>query len=203
MPQFHSYTPADGHGLPHDPFKAIVAPRPIGWISSQSEDGRVNLAPYSFFNALCDTPPIVGFSSSGWKDSTQFISETREFVFNLATRRLAEAMNQTSGNYPRGVSEFGEAGLTPLPSDRVAPPRVGEAAAALECKVIDIIRLTNAAGMNSNNYLVLGEVVRVHIDRAFLDDGLFDIVAAGSIARCGYRDYAEVTEVFTMTRPVV
>ncbi len=203
MPQFHSYSPADGHGLPHDPFKAIVAPRPIGWISSKSKDGVLNLAPYSFFNALCEKPPILGFSSNSWKDSTQNISETGEFVFNLATRRLAEPMNQSSGTYDAGISEFEKAGLTPARSDLVEVPRVAEAAAAMECKLIEIKRLTTAAGADTNNYLVLGEVVRVHIDQEFLRDGLFDIAAAGSIARCGYRDYAEVTEVFAMTRPEV
>src|SRR5262245_52108109 len=124
MSEHHFYEPRHGHGLPHDPFKAIVAPRPIGWISTVDVDGRPNLAPYSFFNAFCESPPMVGFSSGGRKDSQRNAEATGEFVFNLATRRQAEAMNLTSAPLPVGVSEFDAAGLTALPSRLVRPPRV-------------------------------------------------------------------------------
>src|SRR6185312_2406434 len=139
MSDFHFYEPRRGHGLPHDPFKAIVAPRPIGWISSIDSTGRVNLAPYSFFNAFCEAPPIIGFSSGGRKDSQRNAEETGEFVFNLATRRQAEAMNRTSAPLPHGVSEFEVAGLTAAASRLVKPPRVADAPAALECKLVLVL----------------------------------------------------------------
>ena len=197
----HFYEPKDGHRLPHDPFKAIVAPRPIGWISTVDADGRPNLAPYSFFNAFCENPPVVGFCSSGRKDSQRNIEETGEFVFNLATRRQAEAMNQTSAALPHGVSEFKAAGLRAAPSRLIRPPQVADAPAALECKLLLILPVKDLDGKLTPNTLILGQVVGVHIDAAYLKDGLFDIVAAGTIARCGYRgDYIEVTRVFEMLR---
>lgn len=202
MNEYHFYEPKNGHRLPHDPFKAIVAPRPIGWISSVDAQGRVNLAPYSFFNAFCDSPPVVGFSSSGRKDSQRNIEETGEFVANLATRRHAEAMNRTSAPFPHGVNEFEAAGLTAAPSRLVRPPRVADAPAALECKLLLALPIKDLDGTPTPNTLILGQVVGVHIDPTFLKDGLFDIAAAGTIARCGYRgDYAEVTRVFEMLRP--
>ena len=127
----HFYDPAQGHGLKHDPFKAIVAPRPVGWISTQDREGRINLAPYSYFNAFCDRPPMVGFCSAGWKDSIANVEATGEFVWNLATRPLAEQMNLSSGAFPHEVDEMALAGLTPAPSRKVAPPRVAETPAAL------------------------------------------------------------------------
>jgi flavin reductase (DIM6/NTAB) family NADH-FMN oxidoreductase RutF len=195
------YEPAKGHGLPHDPFKAIVAPRPIGWISSRSRDGALNLAPYSFFNAFSSHPLLVWFSSEGEKDSATFAAETGEFVVNLVGRTLAEKMNASAVDAPRGVSEFGYAGLTPAPSRLVAPPRVAEAPAALECKVTEIFRPKALDGSASRSVVVAGEVVGVHIDDAMLTDGLFDAVKAGNVARLGYMDYAAVTEVFSMRRP--
>lgn len=195
------YEPSRGHGLPHDPFKAIVAPRPIGWISSLAADGSVNLAPYSFFNALGSHPHLVMFSSEGEKDSATFARETGEFVANLVTRDLAEKMNRTSIDAPRGISEFEHAGLTMVPSTLVAPPRVGEAHAALECKVTEWLEPKGFDGRPSGNIVVFGEVVGVHIDDAMLTDGLFDIVRAGNTARLGYMDYASVTETFQMRRP--
>jgi flavin reductase (DIM6/NTAB) family NADH-FMN oxidoreductase RutF len=196
------YEPRHGHGLPHDPFKAIVAPRPIGWISTVDAEGRPNLAPYSFFNAFCESPPMVGFSSGGRKDSLSNAEATGEFVFNLATRRQAEAMNLSSAPFPPGVSEFEAAGLTPLPSRLVRPPRVAGAPAALECKVVLILPLKDLDGNRTTSTLVLGQAVGVHIDRAYLEDGMFDMVAAGTIARCGYRgDYAQVAALFEMLRP--
>ena len=202
MGDTHFYEPKDGHRLPHDPFKAIVAPRPIGWISTVDAQGRPNLAPYSFFNAFCESPPIVGFSSSGRKDSQSNAEETGEFVVNLATRRQAEAMNRTSVALPHGVNEFEAAGLRVATSRLVRPPRVADAPAALECRLLLTLPITDLDGKPTPNTLILGQVIGIHIDPAFLEDGLFDIVAAGTIARCGYRgDYAEVTRVFEMLRP--
>jgi flavin reductase (DIM6/NTAB) family NADH-FMN oxidoreductase RutF len=195
------YEPAKGHGLPHDPFKAIVAPRPIGWISSKSREGALNLAPYSFFNAFSTHPFLVWFSSEGEKDSVVFASATGEFVVNLVGRKLVEKMNASAVDAPRGVSEFGYAGLTPAPSRLVAPPRVAEAPAALECKVTEIFRPKALDGSTSHSVVVAGEVVGVHIDEEMLTDGLFDAVKAGNVARLGYMDYAAVTEVFSMRRP--
>lgn len=195
------YEPAKGHGLPHDPFKAIVAPRPIGWISSLGEDGAVNLAPYSFFNALSTHPHLVMFSSEGEKDSVTFARETGEFVANLVSRDLAEKMNASAVDAPRGVSEFGYAGLTPEPSRLVKPPRVREALAALECKVTEIIEPKALDGRAGDRFVVFGEVVGVYIDEAALTDGLFDIVKAGTVSRLGYMDYASITGTFQMRRP--
>ena len=204
MPDFHFYEPRLGHSLPHDPFKAIVAPRPIGWISTVDPAGRVNLAPYSFFNAFCDVPPIVGFSSMTRKDSQRNIEATGEFVANLATRRHAEAVNLTSGAFPPEVNEMEHAGLAAAPSRLVKPPRVADAPAALECKLLTVLPLKDLDGRPTTNTLILGQVVGVHIDRAFLKDGLFDMTQARTIARCGYRgDYAEVTSLFEILRPVV
>jgi len=202
MPDFHFYEPSKGHGLAHDPFKAIVAPRPIGWISSCDREGRVNLAPYSFFNAVCDQPPMVMFSSSGWKDSVANISATGEFVCNLVTRALGEKMNLTSANLPHGVSEFEFAGLESAPSRMVSPPRVAGAPAALECKLVQIVQLRTVDGEEVPQYLTIGQVVGVHIDRAFLTDGLFDLLATHPIQRAGYAaDYTEATTGFKMKRP--
>jgi len=196
------YEPRKGHGLPHDPFKAIVAPRPIGWISSVDAQGRPNLAPYSFFNAFASFPPIVGFSSEGRKDSVDNVEATGEFVCNLVTMDLAEAMNATSAGVAHGVDEMHLAGLAAAPSTVVRPPRVAAAAAALECRLVRVIRLAGADGVALDNWLVLGEVVGVHINDRFLVDGRFDTAAARPVARCGYRgDYAVVTQLFEMLRP--
>jgi len=195
------YEPVKGHGLPHDPFKAIVAPRPIGWISTVSGQGEVNLAPYSFFNAISSKPPLVMFSSDGDKHSTTFIRETGEFVVNLVGNTLAKKMNASAVDAPRGVSEFGYAGLTSAPSRLVAPPRVAEAPAALECKATEIFRPKTIDGEASENVVVIGQVVGVHIDDAMLTDGLFDVVKAGNVSRLGYMDYLTVTETFAMRRP--
>ena len=202
MSEFHFYEPRHGHRLPHDPFKAIVAPRPIGWISTADPDGRVNLAPYSFFNAFCDSPPVVGFSSSGRKDTQRNVEGTGEFVFNLATKKHAEAMNLSSAPFPHGVNEFEKAGLVAAPSRVVKPPRVADVPAALECKLLLVLPLTDLDGRPTPNTLILGQVVGVHIDPAFLADGLFDTAAARPLARCRYlADYAEVTHLLEMPRP--
>jgi len=194
-------TQTNGHGLPHDPFKAIVAPRPIGWISSLGADGSVNLAPYSFFNAFSSRPPIVGFASEGPKDSVSFIAETREFVCNLVTFDLRNEMNATSAPLPRGTSEFIHAGLETAPSTLVKPPRVKASPVSLECKLVEIKELTDSDCNSVNSFLVLGHVVGIYINEAYIKEGRFDIVAAGTIARCGYTYYAVVDDLFSITRP--
>jgi flavin reductase (DIM6/NTAB) family NADH-FMN oxidoreductase RutF len=200
----HFYEPRLGHGLPHDPFKAIVAPRPIGWITTVDADGRVNLAPYSFFNAFNSNPPIVGFASEGRKDSLRNVEATGEFVCNLATRPLAEVMNRCSAPLPQGESEMDFAGIESAPSRLVKPPRVANTPAALECRVLQIVAMKDLEGREVNTHLVLGQVVGVHIDRAYLKDGVFDTKAARPIGRCGYRgDYAEAGEMFEMIRPTL
>ena len=200
----HFYEPRQGHGLPHDPFNAIVGPRPIGWISSLSASGVRNLAPYSFFNAFNYVPPIVGFASIGAKDTLRNVQETGEFVWNLATRPLAEAMNASCAAVGPEVDEFALAGLTPTPSRLVAAPRVAESPVAFECKVTQIIQLQQASGETVPTWLVLGEVVGVHIAAASLKDGVYDTAAAGHILRGGGpADYFSVgpEQLFQMHRP--
>ncbi len=205
MSAIHSYDPKAGHGLKHDPLNAIIAPRPIGWISTISAAGVRNLAPYSFFNAFNYRPPIIGFSSTGWKDSVRNIEETGEFVWNLATRPLAQAVNASSAMVPDHVDEFALAGVTPAPSQKVAAPRVAESPVAFECRLTQLIRLTDAEGAPLDAWLTLGEVVMVHIDQALLVDGVYDTVAAEPILRAGGpADYFGVSEAhkFQMRRPV-
>ena len=200
----HSYEPRLGHGLPHDPFNAIVGPRPIGWISTRSGSGVNNLAPYSFFNAFNYVPPIIGFASIGYKDTLRNIEETGEFVWNLTTRALAEAMNQSCASVGPEVSEFALAGLTPLASTVVAPPRVAESPVTFECKRTQIVQLQGADGAQVETWLVLGEVVAVHIDKALLKDGVYDTAAAGHVLRGGGpADYFTVgpEQLFRMHRP--
>ena len=187
--------------LPHDPFKAIVAPRPIGWITSISLKGEVNLAPYSFFNGVNSRPNLVMFGSEGFKDSVTNIAETGEFVCNLATWDLREAMNATSAPLAHGVNEMERAGLAPAPSQIVKPPRVATAPCALECKLIQVVAMTTAAGQPVDCHVVFGEVVGVHIDDRFIVDGRLDTAALKPIARCGYDQYAVVDSLFSMTRP--
>ena len=188
--------------LPHDPFKAIIAPRPIGWISTRAKDGRVNLAPYSFFNAFASVEaPIVGFSSEGFKDSAAFAEESGEFVFNLASFDLMREMSETSAPLPRGSSEFAHAGLEMAPCRLVAAPRVARAHASLECKVTQILRLKSHRGDDLNNHLVIGEVVAFHLDDAMIRDGRFDTAAAAPLARCGYQDYAVADRMIALARP--
>lgn len=195
------YEPRNGHGLPHDPFKAIVAPRPIGWISSISTKGEVNLAPYSYFNGVMSRPPVVMFSSEGRKDSLAFIRETGEFVCNLATWDLREAMNVTSAPVVRGVNEMQKAGLEAAPSRIVRPPRVKASPCTLECKLLQIVSPDDTEGKPLDCHIVLGQVVGVHIDESFLKDGLLDTAAMRTIARCGYHNYAVVESQFAMIRP--
>jgi flavin reductase (DIM6/NTAB) family NADH-FMN oxidoreductase RutF len=198
------YDPAAGHGLPHDPFKAIVAPRLIGWVSTRSATGRLNLAPYSFFGAFASFPPIIGFCSEGRKDSLRNIEETHEFVWNLATRPLAEQMNRTSASVAPEVDEFELAGLTPVAGRNVSVPRVAESPAALECRLLQITQLHDLRGKPTDNWLALGQVVGVHIQKTYLKDGLFDTRAAQPILRAGYLgDYAQIGEIFQMFRPTL
>ena len=189
------------HGLPHDPFKAIVAPRPIGWISSIDKAGHINLAPYSFFNGVATFPPMVMFASDGFKDSVRNIGETMEFVCNLATWDLRDAMNKSSESVPHGVNEFELAGLTQAPSKLVAPPRVAEAPCALECKATQIVQMKGPDSSPRDNYVAFGEVVGIHIDEKYIKNGILDAALMKPIARLGYRDYSVVTELFQMTRP--
>jgi flavin reductase (DIM6/NTAB) family NADH-FMN oxidoreductase RutF len=195
------YEPRHGHGLPHDPIKAIVAPRPIGWISTLDAAGRPNLAPYSYFNMVHNRPPMVAFGSAGLKHSAANALTTREFVFNLATRPLFAAMNASSGELPGGSSEFEAAGLAAAPSRMVRPPRVAESPAALECRVVQAMELTDLEGRPTDGFLVIGQVVGIYIGDRFLVGGRFDTVAAQTIARCGYRDYTQVTQMFEVLRP--
>jgi flavin reductase (DIM6/NTAB) family NADH-FMN oxidoreductase RutF len=198
------YEPSQGHGLPHNPFNAIIGPRPIGWIATRGKDGRLNLAPYSFFNAFAYTPPIIGFASTGAKDTLRNARETGEFVWNLATRELATQMNQTSATVAPEVSEFELAGLTPLPATRVAAPRVAESPVAMECRVTQIVQLADTGGSLMPNWVVFGEVVAVHIARRLLVNGVYDTAAAHPILRAGGLDcYAEISPpvMFKMSRP--
>jgi flavin reductase (DIM6/NTAB) family NADH-FMN oxidoreductase RutF len=200
----HFYEPRNGHGLPHDPFNAIVGPRPIGWISSHSSEGILNLAPYSFFNAFNYIPPIVGFASIGAKDSLRNIEATGEFVWNLATRPLAEQMNQTCAAVGPEVDEFALASLSPAASRVIGVPRVAESPVSFECRRTQIIQLQRADGEKVPTWLVLGEVVGVHIDRASLKDGIYDTAAAGHILRGGGpADYFTLgpEQLFRMFRP--
>ena len=202
--EIHTYEPRLGHGLPHDPFNAIVGPRPIGWISTQSAAGALNLAPYSFFNAFNYVPPIVGFASIGAKDTLRNIEATGEFVWNLATHDLADAMNQSCAAVPPEVSEFELAGLTPLASEKVRPPRVAESPVTFECRSTQIVQLQGIDGEKVPTWLVLGEVVAVHIAKALLKDGVYDTAGAGHILRGGGpADYFTVgpEQLFKMYRP--
>ncbi len=197
------YQPKDGHGLPHNPFKAIVSPRPIAWISTLDKNGRANLAPYSFFNAMADSPPMVVFGSTGtkpdqpqYKDTMANIRETGEFVVNIVSYALKDAMNITSGNLPADVDEFAAAGLEKADSQVVQPPRVAAAPAALECKLFKFVDL-----IAENSAMVIGEVVGIHMADSSIVNGMFDITTYQPLARLGYKDYARVTDVFPLERP--
>ncbi len=203
-PPMYFYEPATGHGLPHDPFNAIVAPRPIGWISSLGPDGVANLAPYSFFNGFNYHPPIIGFSSIGSKDSLRNIEASGEFAWNLVTRPLAEAMNASSATVPASVDEFVLAGVTPAASRLIKAPRVAESAVSFECRLSQIVQLQSAAGEKITSWLVLGEVVGVHIAPWTLNEGIYDTAASGHIMRGGGpADYFSIgpEQLLRMKRP--
>lgn len=195
-------TSTNQHGLAHDPFKAIVVPRPIGWIGTKGRDGSLNLSPYSFFNAVGDRPKLVMFySSSETKHSTRNAEETGVFTCSFVSRDLVEAANASSVDVPYGVNEFEIAGLTSVFGRLVDAPYVGEALAALECRVTDIVRLRTVDGDSTNNVMVVGQVMGIHIDERIIRDGLLDMSLARPVARMGYFDYAEASEVFAMRRP--
>ncbi len=196
------YTEDEGHApLPFDPFKAIIAPRPIGWISTMDLQGRRNLAPYSFFNAVSSRPNMIGFSSDSFKHSPRNARDTGEFVFSLATLPLLEQMNRTSEEVEDGVDEFELAGLAAAPSRLVQPPRVAAAPAALECKLISCTELHDLDGKPTDRWWVVGQVVATYVHDDFLREGRFDTAGAQPLGRCGYRDYAAVTELFELLRP--
>lgn len=197
------YVPKDGHNLPHNPFNAIVSPRPIGWIATRGADGQDNLAPYSFFNAVAYEPPQVMFASTsakpdrdGTKDSVANIRETGVFAINIVEYAMRDAMNQTSGPWDRATDEFALAGITKAECETIACARVANAPATLECKLTQIVTLPGAA-----NFAVFGEVIGVHIRDNCLVDGLFDVTTFHPLSRLGYRDYTAVREVFSLTRP--
>jgi flavin reductase (DIM6/NTAB) family NADH-FMN oxidoreductase RutF len=200
----HFYEPSLGHGLAHDPFNAIVGPRPIGWIASHDAAGTLNLAPYSFFNAFNYQPPIIGFSSVGRKDTVRNLVAAREFTWNLVTRPLAAAMNATSAAVPADVDEFALAGLRPADSRLVGVPRVAESPVSFECRATQIIQLTTLTGEAVPTWLTLGQVIGVHIARHLIHDGVYDTAAAEPILRGGGpADYFEVRpeNLFRMARP--
>lgn len=189
------YRPEDGHGLPHNPFTAIVAPRPIGWIATRCATGD-NLAPYSFFNAVAYDPPQVMFASTGRKDSLANIESVGVFAVNIVGYALRDAMNVTSGSYPPGSDEFALAGLDKAECQTIDCPRVAAAPATLECRLTEVVTLKG-----KGNFLILGEVTGIHISDDCLSAGRFDVTRYQPLARGGYKDYSVVREVFEMTRP--
>lgn len=198
------YEPRLGHQLPHDPFNAIVGPRPIGWVSSQSADGILNLAPYSFFNAFNYIPPLIGFSSIGRKDSLNNIEATGEFVWNLVTRPQVEAMNQTCIAVPPEVNEFEISGLTTAPSRLVKVPRVAESPVSFECRCTQILQMQNLQGESLQTWMVFGEVIGVHIDKKLLNNGIYDTANAQHVLRGGGpADYFSIgpEQLFKLHRP--
>ena len=202
--RFHSYEPRSGHGLAHDPFNAIVGPRPIGWISTRSAAGVVNLAPYSFFNAFNYVPPIIGFASIGAKDTLRNIEETGEFVWNLVTRPLAEQMNQTCAPVGPEVNEFELAGLVSGPCSQVAVPRVAASPVVFECRKTQVLQLQGVDGKQVATWLVLGEVVAVHIAKHLLKDGVYQTAESETVLRGGGpADYFQVgpEQLFRLWRP--
>ena len=197
------YRPADGHGLPHNPFNAVVTPRPIGWISTRGATGADNLAPYSFFNAVAYVPPQVMFASTtakedrgDTKDSVANIRETGVFAVNIVEFAMRDVMNQTSGPWDRGVDEFFLAGIDKAACSEIDCPRVAGAPATLECRMTQIVPLAGAA-----NFAVFGEVIGVHLRDDCIVDGAFDVTRFNPLARLGYRDYSVVREVFSLSRP--
>jgi flavin reductase (DIM6/NTAB) family NADH-FMN oxidoreductase RutF len=204
MNDHHFYEPRHGHGLAHDPFNSIVGPRPIGWISTCNPEGRPNLAPYSFFNAFNYVPPIIGFSSVGAKDTLRNVQATGEFVWNLVSQPLAEAMNQTSAAAAPEVDEFALAGLASASSRLVRPPRVAESPVAFECRVTQVVQLQGADGAPVDTWMVFGEVIAVHIQRRLIVDGIYDTALAEPVMRGGGpADYFTIgaAQRFRMARP--
>ena len=201
---FYFYETQNGHGLPHDPFKAIVGPRPIGWIGSTSLEGINNLAPYSFFNAINSDPPMIGFTSTGYKDSVKNIAQTSEFTWNLVTKPLVEAMNMSCASVPPNVDEFELAQLTPAPSKIIKAPRVLASPVSFECKLSEIIQLKDTNKEALESWFVIGHVVAVHILQSALQDGLYDTASMQHVMRGGGpADYFTVgpEQLFKLYRP--
>ena len=201
------YEPKDGHGLPHNPFKSLIVPRPIGWISTVSADGIANLAPFSFFNGVSDSPPAVMFAANGrinqgrLKDTLTNVEATGEFVVNLATEALSDEMNATSASVDPEVDEFALAGLTATPSRIVKPPRVAQSPAQLECRYLQTVDLASS-DPDIRNAVVLGEVIGIHIaDEALTAEGRVDTALMRPLARLGYMEYTVVEKVFSLDRP--
>jgi len=195
------YEASEGHGLAYDPFKAIIAPRPIGWISTLASDGTPNLAPYSFFNALASTTPILMFSSETLKDSATNARDTGEFAFSLATTALQNEMNISSDTVDASENEYSNAGLAMAACKKISTPRVANSPASMECVTLSVEQLKNKDKQVIDVFMVIGQVVGIHINDAFIKDGRFDTAAASPLARCGYRDYASVDSVFELMRP--
>jgi flavin reductase (DIM6/NTAB) family NADH-FMN oxidoreductase RutF len=198
------YEPKSGHQLKHDPFNSIVGPRPIGWISSKSSDGVLNLAPYSFFNAFNYVPPIIGFASIGRKDSLNNIEATGEFVWNLVTQPQVEAMNQTCKAVPPEVSEFDIAGLSTAPSKIVSVPRVAESPVSFECRCTQILQLKTLEGNSVETWVVFGEVIGIHIEERLISTGIYDTATAQHVMRGGGpADYFSIgpEQLFKIYRP--
>lgn len=189
------YRPAQGHGLPHNPFNAIVTPRPIGWISTRGSKGD-NLAPYSFFNAAAYSPPQVTFASTGVKDSLTNIRDTRVFAVNVVAEAMFHAMSATSADLAPEIDEFAHAGVAKADCTTIPCPRVADAPATLECELIDIITLRGR-----NNFLILGEVTGIHLRDDCLIEGRFDVTRFNPVARLGYRDYTIVRDLVELRRP--
>lgn len=195
-------TDTNQHGMPHDPFKAIVAPRPIGWIGSKGKDGTLNLSPYSFFNAVSDKPKLVMFSSSGQKDSLRNVRETGVFTASLVSRHLVDHMNASSAPVDYAVNEFELAGLTAKNGEVVDAPFVSEALAALECRVTQIVQPTDIHGEHAESWVVFGQVMGIHLAENIIRDGRIDMSLARPVARMGYMDYADGgSDVFQLARP--
>lgn len=194
-------TETNAHGLAHDPFKAIVAPRPIGWIGTKGRDGNRNLSPYSFFNAVGDRPKLVMFSSSGRKDSLRNVEETGVFTASFVSRTLLDRMNASSAPVSYETDEFDLAGLTAAPGRLIDAPYVGEAVAALECRVTQVMTLADMHGAPTDSHAVFGQVVGIHIDESSIHNGRFDLAIADPIMRLGYMDYAGIGPVFELQRP--
>lgn len=197
------YEPKNGHGLPHNPFNAVIAPRPIGWISTRGADGRDNLAPYSFFNAVAYVPPQVMFASTsakpdreGTKDSVANIRDTGVFAVNVVEFAARDVMNKTSGGWDKDVDEFALAGIEKAACDTIDCARVANAPATLECKLTQIVQLPGEA-----NFVVFGEVTGVHLRDDCIVDGKFDVTTFNPLTRLGYRDYSVIRDVFSLDRP--
>jgi len=188
------YTSFEQSGLKHDPFKAMVAPRPIGWISTIDVEGRPNLGPYSFFNIVSVRPHQIAFASHGLKHSAANARATGEFVYNMVSSPLLDQMLRTSEDVDVEFNEFDLAGVTMAASSIVAPPRVAETPAALECKVVDVLQLGDLDGRKVDRYLTIGQIVGVHLNDRHLRDGIFDLNLAQPVGRCGYHDYTHVTQ---------